>query len=245
MPRGSTPCRNGSRRSWDATGMRPPAAAAGAADQLTHRSFPPRNPGRAVTGPGTSPSRAPGRAAPGLAEKQQQRVIAAAEPGGRRRTGFVRRPTTTPPGGMRGHASRTVVLHQPSTAVHPWTWHWSTTHPSDVTMIGAPLGEHLGGVDLTRPWQRREDLRVRVLAEVGGHAAAEVFEGGVECLQDGDQRGDGVADGLAEGLLGGAGRGGAEPGEQLLAGAPAGVAVLGAERGDAFGAQMLGVAGGR
>jgi hypothetical protein len=25
----------------------------------------------------------------------------------------------------------------------------------------APLGEHLGGVDLTRPWQRREDLPVR------------------------------------------------------------------------------------
>src|SRR5437588_12285901 len=27
----------------------------------------------------------------------------------------------------------------------------------------APLGEHLGGVDLTRPWQRREDLAVRML----------------------------------------------------------------------------------
>src|SRR5215813_3629811 len=26
----------------------------------------------------------------------------------------------------------------------------------------APLGEHLGGVDLTRPWQRREDLPVPV-----------------------------------------------------------------------------------
>src|ERR1017187_9129897 len=32
----------------------------------------------------------------------------------------------------------------------------------------APLGEHLGGVDLTRPWQRREDLAVRMLPEPGG-----------------------------------------------------------------------------
>ena len=31
----------------------------------------------------------------------------------------------------------------------------------------APLGEYLGGVDLTRPWQRREDLAVRVLPECG------------------------------------------------------------------------------
>ena len=29
----------------------------------------------------------------------------------------------------------------------------------------APLGEHLGGVDLTRPWQRREDRPVRVLVK--------------------------------------------------------------------------------
>ena len=39
----------------------------------------------------------------------------------------------------------------------------------------APLGEHLGGVDLTRPWQRREDLPVRVLPEVGGHRAVEAL----------------------------------------------------------------------
>src|SRR5918992_2070591 len=32
----------------------------------------------------------------------------------------------------------------------------------------APLGEYLGGVDLTRPWQRREDLAVGVLVESGG-----------------------------------------------------------------------------
>src|SRR6476469_3624143 len=37
----------------------------------------------------------------------------------------------------------------------------------------APLGEHLGGVDLTRPWQRREDRGVRVLPEVGGHGSVE------------------------------------------------------------------------
>src|SRR6266550_6240097 len=39
-----------------------------------------------------------------------------------------------------------------------------------------PLGEHLGGVDLTRPWQRREDRPVRVFAEPGGHRPAEIFQ---------------------------------------------------------------------
>src|SRR5580693_5514736 len=43
----------------------------------------------------------------------------------------------------------------------------------------APLGEHLGGVDLTRPWQRREDLAVRMLPEAGGGGAVEVLDCGV------------------------------------------------------------------
>src|SRR6266508_4287748 len=50
----------------------------------------------------------------------------------------------------------------------------------------APLGEHLGGVGPTRPWQRREDLGVRVLTQVGGHATVEVLDRGVEGAQDPD-----------------------------------------------------------
>ena len=44
----------------------------------------------------------------------------------------------------------------------------------------APLGEYLGGVDLTRPWQRREDRAVRVLPEVGGDRAVEALDRGVQ-----------------------------------------------------------------
>src|SRR6266699_2576245 len=39
----------------------------------------------------------------------------------------------------------------------------------------APLGEHLGSVDLTRPRQRREDRAVRVLPEVGGSGPVEAL----------------------------------------------------------------------
>ena len=55
-----------------------------------------------------------------------------------------------------------------------------------------------------------------------------------ECLQDGDQGQDGVAQGLGEGRVQGACRSAAEPGQQLGGGAPAGVAVLDAERGHAL-----------
>src|ERR1019366_8067316 len=44
----------------------------------------------------------------------------------------------------------------------------------------APLGEHPGSVDLTRPGQRREDRAVRVLHEVGGDGAVEVLHRGVQ-----------------------------------------------------------------
>src|SRR3974377_732832 len=44
----------------------------------------------------------------------------------------------------------------------------------------APLGEHLGGVDLTRPWQRREDRPARVLAEPGGGRAGQALYSGAE-----------------------------------------------------------------
>src|SRR5512135_3938803 len=57
----------------------------------------------------------------------------------------------------------------------------------------APLGEHLGGVDPTRPWQRREDLGVRVLPEVGGHGAVEVLDRGAERLEYADLGQHGVA----------------------------------------------------
>ena len=76
-------------------------------------------------------------------------------------------------------------------------------------------------------------------------AAAEVFEDRAEGFQDGDQCGHRVVDGLAQRFVGGAGGCAAQPREQLFGGAPAAVAVLDAERGQAFGAQVLGVAGGR
>src|SRR6516165_8789965 len=40
----------------------------------------------------------------------------------------------------------------------------------------APLGEHLGCVDTTGPWQAGEDLAVRVLTEAGGHGSVEVLD---------------------------------------------------------------------
>ncbi len=44
----------------------------------------------------------------------------------------------------------------------------------------APLGEHLGCVDLTGPWQGCEDLRVRVLTEVGDDRSLKILDRGVE-----------------------------------------------------------------
>ena len=107
----------------------------------------------------------------------------------------------------------------------------------------APLGEHLGGVDLTRPWQRREDRAVRVFSEVGGDGAVEGLHRGVQGRQDGDRGEHGVAQCLGERLIGGASRPGAHPGEQLGGGAAAGVAVFDAERGHPLLAQVRG--GGR
>ena len=48
----------------------------------------------------------------------------------------------------------------------------------------APLGEHLGGVDPTRAWQRREDRPVRVLTQVGDDGPVQVLDGAVERTQD-------------------------------------------------------------
>ena len=98
----------------------------------------------------------------------------------------------------------------------------------------APLGEHLGGVDLTRPWQRREDRPVRVLPEVGGYGAVEVLAGCAESFEHGHQGQYGVADGLDECVVGGAGWGLAQPVQQFGGGAAAGVAVLDVERGMRF-----------
>jgi hypothetical protein len=70
----------------------------------------------------------------------------------------------------------------------------------------APLGEHLGGVDLTRPWQRREDRAVRVFSEVGGGGAVEVLHRGVQGREDADCGEHGVAESLGEGLAGCPGR---------------------------------------
>src|SRR6266498_1551656 len=102
----------------------------------------------------------------------------------------------------------------------------------------APLGEHLGGVGPTRPWQRREDLGVRVLTQVGGHATVEVLDRGVEGAQDPDHGHDGVAAGLGFGAAAQAGRGLAQAGHQLGGRPAAAVAVLGAERAHAGLAQV-------
>src|SRR5207237_1190636 len=64
----------------------------------------------------------------------------------------------------------------------------------------APLGEHLGGVDLTRPWQRREDRAVRVLPEVGGDGAVEVLDRRVQRGEHADGGEHGVAERLGERL---------------------------------------------
>ena len=102
----------------------------------------------------------------------------------------------------------------------------------------APLGEHLGGVDLTRPWQRREDRPVRVLPEVGGDGAVEVLDRRVQGCEHADGGEHGVAERLAEGLASGAGRGVAQACQEGRGAAAAGVAVLGAERGHPLLAQV-------
>ena len=98
----------------------------------------------------------------------------------------------------------------------------------------APLGEHLGGVDLTRPWQRREDLPVRVLPEPGGDGFVEVLDRGVDRFHHLDQSQDGVVECDGEVGVGDAGRRRSQPGEQLGGRSFPGVAAGGAERGDAF-----------
>ena len=109
----------------------------------------------------------------------------------------------------------------------------------------APLGEHLGGVDLTRPWQRREDLPVRVLPEVGGHRAVEALDRGVQGREDADGGEHGVAERLGERFAAGARRGGAQAREQLGGGPAAGVAVLDQEGRHPLLAQVRGGGRGR
>ena len=107
----------------------------------------------------------------------------------------------------------------------------------------APLGEHLGGVDLTRPWQRREDRAVRVFPEVGGGRAVEVLHRGVQRGEHADRGEHGVAESFGEGFAGGAGRCVAQARQELRGGAAAAVAVLDAERRHPLLAQVRG--GGR
>src|SRR5258705_1881339 len=104
----------------------------------------------------------------------------------------------------------------------------------------APLGEHLGGVDLTRPWQRREDRLVRGLPEGGDRAAVQISHGADQGLQYSDQGEDRVADRFTDRFVEGAGGCATQPREQLFGGGPAAGAVLDAERGKAFGAPVLG-----
>src|SRR5581483_2774760 len=98
----------------------------------------------------------------------------------------------------------------------------------------APLGEHLGCVDLTRPWQRGEDLVVRVLTEVGDDGAGEGLDRGLERSDHPDIVDDGVATCVALGPGGQTGGSGSKPLEEFSGGAPTGVAVLGQEGGQAL-----------
>src|SRR5579863_10739726 len=109
----------------------------------------------------------------------------------------------------------------------------------------APLGEHLGGVDLTRPWQRREDLPVRVLPEVGGYRAVQALDRGVQGGEHAYGGEHDVAERLGECFAAGARGGGAQAGEQLGGGAAAGVAVLDQEGGHPLLAQVRGGGRGR
>src|ERR1039458_3160701 len=95
----------------------------------------------------------------------------------------------------------------------------------------APLGEHPGSVDLTRPGQRREDRAVRVLPEVGGDGAVEVLHRGVRGYEHAGRGEHGVTQRLGERLAARARRLGAQPGGQPGGGAAARVAVLDAESG--------------
>jgi hypothetical protein len=97
----------------------------------------------------------------------------------------------------------------------------------------APLGEHLGGVDLPRSWQRPEDLGVRVLVEVGGNGAVEVLDRPHQGTQGTDHGEHGISAGFGFGPSGDAGGSGSEPFDELGGGTPPGVAVLGEERGHA------------
>src|SRR5262245_23017553 len=94
----------------------------------------------------------------------------------------------------------------------------------------APLGEHLGGADLTRPWQRREDLGVWVLTQVGGDRAVQVLDRGVQSAQHPDLCQHAVAAGLDLHGLGQAGWGGAQAGQELGGRPSAAVAMRGQER---------------
>ena len=95
----------------------------------------------------------------------------------------------------------------------------------------APLGEHLGGVDLTRPWQRRED-RARPGAPRGGRprtgrGPCVTRAEGASAPRPGPARRRGRLRSRSRSLVPvGAG---AQPGEQLGGGAAAGVAVFDAE----------------
>ena len=108
----------------------------------------------------------------------------------------------------------------------------------------APLGEHLGGVDPTRPWQRREDLR-RPGAPRGGRCTDRSRSlRAAPSVRAGRRPGRARRRGRRRSRVAvqGAGGCGAQPGQQLGGGAAAGVAVLDAECVQAFLAQVPGVA---
>src|SRR5699024_10541282 len=84
-------------------------------------------------------------------------------------------------------------------------------------------------VDLTRPWQRREDLRVRVLSESGGDRLVQLFDGVVECGHDLHEGRDRIVYRSAQSFIGGAGWGVTQPGEELSGWPLSRVALFGGE----------------
>ena len=97
----------------------------------------------------------------------------------------------------------------------------------------APLGEHLGGVDLPRSWQRAEDHGVRVLAQMGHDRAVELPQRVVQGLDDPDHREHHVPPGAGLRSSGQSRRCGAQSLEQLRRGTSPAVAVPLEEHGHA------------
>src|SRR5216684_3517615 len=96
------------------------------------------------------------------------------------------------------------------------------------------LGQDLGRVDPPAAWERLEEGAIGVLRQGGDDGRRELLDLDAQGGQDGDERVDEVAAGLRFEITHLAGGRGAEPGEEFGGRAPAAVAVLPEEAGQAF-----------